>query len=110
MAQKTEATIAGKATEILLHSVSAKLIADTMEKPLLDNRSYRVIQLPNQLEITLVHDSDTGKAAAAMDVNVGSLSDPEDLPGTAHAVEHLCFMGTKKVHDRYTLTSMDSIP
>ncbi|GLA67965.1 insulinase (Peptidase M16) [Aspergillus tubingensis] len=31
-----------------------------------------------------------------MDVNVGSFSDPDDLPGTAHAVEHLCFMGTEK--------------
>jgi insulysin len=79
---------------------SAKVISDAMEKPLLDNRSYRVIQLPNQLEILLVHDPDTDKAAAGMDVNVGSLSDPDDLPGTAHAVEHLCFMGTKKVYNR----------
>ncbi|KAF9699478.1 hypothetical protein EKO04_002692 [Ascochyta lentis] len=31
-----------------------------------------------------------------MDVNVGSFSDPDDLPGTAHAVEHCCFIGTKK--------------
>ncbi|KAI2864641.1 hypothetical protein CBS12448_2857 [Aspergillus niger] len=75
---------------------SIKLISDRMEKPLLDNRSYRVIQLSNQLEVLLIHDPDTDKAAAAMDVNVGSFSDPDDLPGTAHAVEHLCFMGTKK--------------
>ncbi|PYH38592.1 uncharacterized protein BO87DRAFT_442857 [Aspergillus neoniger CBS 115656] len=75
---------------------SVELISDTMEKPLLDNRSYRVIQLLNQLEVLLIHDPDTDKAAAAMDVNVGSFSDPDDLPGTAHAVEHLCFMGTKK--------------
>jgi secreted Zn-dependent insulinase-like peptidase len=92
-----------------------------MEKPLLDNRSYRVIQLPNQLEILLVHDPDTDKAAAAMDVNVGSLSDPDDLPGTAHAVEHLCFLGTKKVqtdiftHTLYrllkqTLTCLSPVP
>ena len=76
-------------------------IVHTMEKPLLDDRSYRVIQLPNQLEILLIHDPNTDKAAAAMDVNVGSFSDPDDLPGTAHAVEHFCFMGTKKVSDRY---------
>ncbi|PQE23415.1 a-pheromone processing metallopeptidase ste23 protein [Rutstroemia sp. NJR-2017a BBW] len=67
-----------------------------MEKPLLDDRLYRVIQLPNHLEILLIHDPDTDKAAAAMDVDVGSFSDPDDLPGTAHAVEHFCFMGTKK--------------
>ena len=85
-----------------LHSRSVESISDTMEKPLLDNRSYRVIRLPNRLEILLIHDPDTDKAAAAMDVNVGSFSDPDDLPGTAHAVEHFCFMGTKKVSDRYT--------
>ncbi|RHZ43567.1 uncharacterized protein CDV56_102153 [Aspergillus thermomutatus] len=79
-----------------LRSGSVECISDTMEKPLLDDRSYRVIQLPNQLEILLIQDPDTDKAAAAMDVNVGSFSDPDDLPGTAHAVEHLCFMGTKK--------------
>ena len=82
-----------------LRSGSVESISDTMEKPLLDDRSYRVIQLPNQLEILLIHDPNTDKAAAAMDVNVGSFSDPNDLPGTAHAVEHLCFMGTKKVSD-----------
>lgn len=74
-----------------------ELVSDTMEKPLMDNRSYRVIRLHNQLEVLLIHDPDTDKAAAAMDVNVGSFSDPDDMPGTAHAVEHLCFMGTKKV-------------
>ncbi|KAJ9144504.1 putative Metalloprotease [Pleurostoma richardsiae] len=79
-----------------LRSGSVECISDTLEKPLLDNRSYRVIRLPNQLEILLIHDPDTDKAAAAMDVNVGSFSDPDDLPGTAHAVEHFCFMGTKK--------------
>jgi insulysin len=85
-----------------LRSGSVETISDTMEKPLSDNRSYRVIQLPNQLEILLIHDPDTDKAAAAIDVNVGSFSDPDDLPGTAHAVEHFCFMGTKKVSDPYT--------
>ena len=84
-----------------LRSGSVESITDTMEKPMLDDRSYRVIQLPNQLEILLIQDPSTDKAAAAMDVNIGSFSDPDDLPGTAHAVEHLCFMGTKKVSDGY---------
>lgn len=72
-------------------------LADQLEKPLLDNRSYRVIKLSNELEALLIHDPDTDKASAAMDVNVGSFSDSEDLPGMAHAVEHLLFMGTEKV-------------
>lgn len=81
-----------------IHSRSSvECLADKLDKPLLDNRSYRVIKLPNQLEALLIHDPDTDKASAAMDVNVGSFSDGEDMPGIAHAVEHLLFMGTKKV-------------
>ena len=72
-------------------------LADHLETPALDDRSYRVIRLPNKLEALLVHDADTDKASAALDVNVGNFSDREDMPGMAHAVEHLLFMGTKKV-------------
>ncbi|KAL7274797.1 metalloprotease [Rhizina undulata] len=77
-------------------SVRANIIAEQLEKPDLDNRSYRVIQLPNKLEVLLVHDPDTDKASAALDVHAGNFSDKDDLPGQAHAVEHLLFMGTKK--------------
>lgn len=72
-------------------------LTDRLETPSLDDRKYRVVRLPNQLEVLLVHDADTDKASAAMDVNVGNFSDEEDMPGMAHAVEHLLFMGTKKV-------------
>ncbi|KAK8154267.1 a-pheromone processing metallopeptidase Ste23 [Phyllosticta citribraziliensis] len=71
-------------------------LAENMERPALDDRTYRVIRLPNQLEALLIHDPDTDKVSAAMDVNVGSFSDADDMPGMAHAVEHLLFMGTKK--------------
>lgn len=64
-----------------------KLVADNLETPSLDDRSYRVIRLPNQLEVLLVHDAKTDKASAAMDVNVGNFSDDPDMSGMAHAVE-----------------------
>lgn len=76
---------------------SIERIAESLEKPELDDRSYRVIRLPNKLEALLVHDPDTDKASAAVNVNVGNFSDADDMPGMAHAVEHLLFMGTKKV-------------
>ena len=72
-------------------------VTDDLEKPALDDRSYRVITLPNKLEALLVHDPDTDKASASLNVNVGSFSDEDDMPGMAHAVEHALFMGTKKV-------------
>jgi insulysin len=67
-------------------------ITDNLEVPSLDDRSYRVIQLPNKLEVLLVHDAKADKAAASMDVNVGNFSDEEEMPGMAHAVEHVRHM------------------
>ena len=72
-------------------------LADHLDAPEIDDRSYRIIRLPNKLEALLVHDIDTDKASASVNVQVGSFSDPEDMPGMAHAVEHLLFMGTEKV-------------
>lgn len=64
-------------------------VTDHLETPSLDDRVYRVIRLSNQLEVLLVHDAETDKASASMDVNVGNFSDEADMPGMAHAVEHV---------------------
>lgn len=68
---------------------SVTLVTDSLEKPSLDDRDYRVIRLGNELEALLVHDPETDKASAALDVNVGNFSDESDIPGMAHAVEHV---------------------
>ncbi|KAJ3551779.1 hypothetical protein NM688_g4513 [Phlebia brevispora] len=60
-----------------------------------DDREYRVIKLENGLEAALVQDATADKAAASLDVAVGHLSDPDDMPGLAHFCEHLLFMGTE---------------
>uniref|UniRef100_A0A0B7KQ84 Uncharacterized protein n=1 Tax=Bionectria ochroleuca TaxID=29856 RepID=A0A0B7KQ84_BIOOC len=66
----------------------AVLLTDNLEKPSVDDRNYRVVRLANQLEVLLVHDPETDKASAALDVNVGNFHDEEGMPGMAHAVEH----------------------
>lgn len=68
---------------------SPVLVTDHLEKPLLDDRDYRIIRLHNDIEVLLVHDPETDKASAALDVNVGNFSDETDMPGMAHAVEHV---------------------
>lgn len=60
-----------------------------------DDRDYRIIKLDNGIEAVLVHDQKADKAAASLDVAVGHLFDPDDMPGLAHFCEHLLFMGTE---------------
>ncbi|KAJ7286255.1 Metalloenzyme, LuxS/M16 peptidase-like protein [Mycena rebaudengoi] len=67
-----------------------------LQKSPQDDREYRVIRLQNGLEAMLVHDAKADKAAASLDVAVGHLDDPDDMPGLAHFCEHLLFMGTEE--------------
>ncbi|KAE9393647.1 hypothetical protein BT96DRAFT_959011 [Gymnopus androsaceus JB14] len=67
-----------------------------MHKSPQDDREYRRIKLENGLEAVLIHDGKADKAAASLDVAVGHLSDPDDMPGLAHFCEHLLFMGTEQ--------------
>ncbi|GMF83043.1 unnamed protein product [[Candida] boidinii] len=88
-------------TESVLNSKTSndaayKLITEAIEKPDIDNREYKLIELPNKLQCLLISDPITDKSAAALDVNVGSFNDPDDIPGLAHFLEHLLFMGTEK--------------
>ncbi|CAM9553930.1 unnamed protein product, partial [Discosporangium mesarthrocarpum] len=62
----------------------------------LDDRKYRWLVLPNGLKVLLISDAKADKAAAAVSVNVGAASDPPELPGLAHFLEHMLFLGTSK--------------
>ncbi|GAA3911365.1 insulinase family protein [Halomonas cibimaris] len=60
-----------------------------------DSRDYRVLTLENGLTALLVSDAQADKAAASMNVRVGSAQDPDDLLGLAHLLEHMLFLGTE---------------
>lgn len=49
-----------------------------------EDRAHKYFTLPNGLEAIVVSDPKADKAAASMDVGVGHLSDPDNLPGCAH--------------------------
>ena len=71
-----------------------EVLSCNIEKPDLDDRAYRFIKLrQNNLQVLLVQDPKTEKSSAAMDVHVGSASDPPDFQGLAHALEHCLFLG-----------------
>jgi len=64
-----------------------------------DSRSYKSITLSNQLQVLLISDPNTDRAAASLDIDVGSASNPKDRQGLAHFLEHMLFLGTKKYPD-----------
>lgn len=74
-----------------MHPLGYKII-----KPKIDTNVYKYIKLENQLEMLIIYDKDTDISAAAMTVEVGYYSDPNDTQGLAHFLEHMLFMGTKK--------------
>lgn len=61
-----------------------------------DRRQYKGIYLDNGLKVLLVSDPNAEKAAAALNVEVGSFNNPADREGLAHFLEHMLFLGTKK--------------
>ncbi|WP_020683295.1 insulinase family protein [Marinobacterium rhizophilum] len=61
-----------------------------------DTRDYLSFTLENQLKVLVISDPDTDKAAASLDVDVGSNADPKERMGLAHFLEHMLFLGTEK--------------
>ena len=84
-----------------------------------DKKDYKFINLSNGLRALLISDTsydlkkldeeeievensetvgETGlkSSAASLCIEVGSYSDPKDLPGLAHFLEHMVFMGSEK--------------
>lgn len=71
----------------------------TVAVPQTDNRDVRYLRLDNDMQIVLISDPAVDKAAASLDVNIGSRQDPDDRQGLAHFLEHMLFLGTEKYPD-----------
>lgn len=61
-----------------------------------DKRLYRGLKLENGIKVLLISDPTTDKSSCCLSCEIGHMSDPEHLPGLAHFVEHMLFLGTKK--------------
>ncbi|XP_066996978.2 insulin-degrading enzyme [Anabrus simplex] len=61
-----------------------------------DRRTYRALILENDMKVFLMSDPKTDKSAAAVNVGIGHMSDPDELPGLAHFCEHMLFLGTER--------------
>ncbi|CAF5156508.1 unnamed protein product, partial [Rotaria magnacalcarata] len=72
-------------------------IVNNIKKSESDSWNYRGLELSNEMLVVLISHPNIDKAAAALDVTIGSLADPRNVPGIAHFLEHMLFMGSSKV-------------
>ncbi|XP_064631223.1 insulin-degrading enzyme-like isoform X2 [Lineus longissimus] len=79
-----------------MDSPHIKQVVNDILRPQDDKRLYRGLELSNGMKVLLCSDESTDKSSAAMDVHIGHLMDPDDIPGLAHFCEHMLFLGTKE--------------
>ncbi|XP_072748071.1 insulin-degrading enzyme-like [Anoplolepis gracilipes] len=69
---------------------------DYIRKSENDDRSYRGLILANEMKVLLINDPTTEKAAAALDLNIGSMYDPNNLPGLTYFLQHVLYLSEEK--------------
>ncbi|KAL7990487.1 hypothetical protein Chor_013917, partial [Crotalus horridus] len=79
-----------------MNDLAIKRITNAIIKSPEDKREYRGLELANGIKAVLISDPTTDKSSATLDVHIGSLSDPINIPGLSHFCEHMLFLGTKK--------------
>lgn len=77
-------------------SAAQAAAAQAVVVPAIDRRGYRALTLDNGIRVMLVSDPESDKAAASLSVERGSFDEPADIPGLAHFLEHMLFLGTAK--------------
>lgn len=70
-----------------------------------DKRLYRAIVLQNGMKVLLISDPDTDKSSASLDLCIGNMKDPKEIPGLAHFCEHMLFLGTQKYTEENAYTA-----
>ncbi|KAL8436443.1 hypothetical protein ACSSS7_001735 [Eimeria intestinalis] len=71
-------------------------VATDVLKPEADYREFRHYQLSNGMHAIAVHHPRSTEAGFSVAANTGSLYDPKEVPGLAHFLEHMLFLGTSK--------------
>lgn len=85
--------------EAIENSTAELFKAGVFQKSPNDRNDYQLLTLENGLEVLLISDPEADKAAAALNVNIGYFQDPEHIPGLAHFLEHMLFLGTETYPD-----------
>ncbi|CAK55760.1 unnamed protein product (macronuclear) [Paramecium tetraurelia] len=69
--------------------------ATNLKLPIIDKNEYQYFTLSNGLKVLVIQDPEAKIAQAALCVNVGSWTEPDEYPGLAHFLEHMLFQGSK---------------
>ena len=77
-----------------------KIVSGGIVKSSNDHRDYRLVTLNNSMEVVIIHDHSMSSSAAAVNIHAGSFWDPEDIPGLAHFLEHMLFLGSEKYPEK----------
>jgi len=91
--------IKSKIINFLLYALvffATKVAHAAVHKSPNDHREYLSFTLPNQMKVLVISDPETDKAAASLDVDIGSNANPKGREGLAHFLEHMLFLGTEK--------------
>ncbi|KAJ9051946.1 metalloprotease [Entomophthora muscae] len=75
---------------------NGSLQEEMVRKNPLDPREYLGLRLSNRLKVLLISDPNATTSSASLDVASGFRNDPANVPGLAHFIEHMLFMGTKQ--------------
>jgi secreted Zn-dependent insulinase-like peptidase len=84
---------------------SSSAIAKNINKSPNDKRSYESFTLANKMQVLIISDPEAKKAAASLNLDIGSSNNPKNRAGLAHFLEHMLFLGTKKYPDANAYSS-----
>lgn len=86
------------ANRVKAHLLNAQTFPARIKTAQLRDREMGKLLLPNGIKVVLISDKTTPTAGAAMSIEAGSWLDGKHQ-GTAHFLEHMLFLGTKKYPD-----------
>ena len=72
-----------------------------IEKPILDSRTFKYIELNNDIRIFLVQDNTTETSSLSLELGVGFNAETGEIPGISHMLAHLILMNSKSYPNFY---------
>ena len=77
--------------------------------PKFDKRKFKHTFLANSIQAVLIEDTNSKSGSVAISVASGSNNDPPELPGLAHLLEHMLFLGSSRYPDHTEMEHLAAI-